>query len=136
MGQYQSSPHMAFLGTELEFNAFTNLLTASAVNKRLLMRILAHLENRDLKDLHGEVALLNEEFRGTIASELKDLIEKHGGRVDAVPQRPVSEGELPRGREEERRGHALPNDPTSDQNTVIGPPLGRDEKELHGIDDV
>jgi hypothetical protein len=127
---------MGFLSTELEFNAFTNLLTAAAVNKRLLMRVLAHLEKKDLKELHDEVAMLNDEFRTTIASELKSLIERHGGRVDAVEPGPVPEGELPRGREEERRGHSLPNEPSSGDDPAIGAPLGRDERELHGVDNV
>ena len=119
---------MGFLSTQLEFNAFTNLLTAAAVNKRLLMRVLAHLEKKDLKVLHEEVAMLNEEFRNTISMELQSLIEKYGGRVESVEARPVSEGELPRGREEERRGHSLANDPGPADAPAIGAPLGRDEK--------
>jgi hypothetical protein len=77
---------MSILSNDLDLNVFTNLLTAAAVNKRLLMRVLAHLEKRDLKELHAEVALLNDEFRGTIERELKDLIERHSGRVGELPE--------------------------------------------------
>ncbi|MEO8068299.1 MAG: hypothetical protein ABI599_11455 [Flavobacteriales bacterium] len=126
---------MTFLSTAPEFEAFANLLTAAAVNKRLLMRILSNLEDKDLVELHEEVAKLNEEFRSTIVSELNELQEL-SGRGTSGPSRPVEPGALPVGREEERRGHSLPNkDAEGDVAGSLGSPLGRDEKELHGVDD-
>jgi hypothetical protein len=47
---------------------------------------------------------------------------------------PVRPGSIPQGREEERRGHALPNAPDTDDDPVEGPPIGKDEK-LHGSHD-
>jgi hypothetical protein len=63
------------------------------------------------------------------------------GTANALKARPVKPGALPRGREEERRGHALPNDPRTmgppgADDGVLGSPLGRDESALHGVDDV
>ena len=68
---------MAFLDTKLEVSAFTNLLAAAAVNKRLLMRILAHLEQRPLEELHKEVAALHDEFLRSVGDEVEALIAQH-----------------------------------------------------------
>jgi hypothetical protein len=116
------------LRSEAEFQAFANLVTASAVNKRLLMRILAHLENKDLSVIHDEVAALDADFRKTVVSELKELLRP-------AADEPIPEGSLPTGREEERRGHALPTDEkagtTGEQDPEV--PIGVDH-ETRGTD--
>jgi hypothetical protein len=53
-----------------------------------------------------------------------------------APSQPVEPGALPKGREEERRGHALPNTPGREDDPTLGAPLGRDEEQLHGVHDV
>jgi hypothetical protein len=112
---------MNLLRSEAEFNAFANLVTAAAVNKRLLMRILAHIEQKDLSVIHDEVAMLDAEYREQIVNELSEL------RTWPADE-PVPAGDLPVGREEERRGHDLPNEggePASDEKPI---PLGTDQR--------
>lgn len=104
-----------------ETEALNNLLTAAAVNKRLLMRILAHLEQKDLDELHAEVAALDAAFRTTARPGL----EKSLAEPEEPTERPLDAGELPVGREEERRGHALPN-PEPHATDHQGAELGRD----------
>jgi hypothetical protein len=111
---------MNLLRSEAEFQAFANLVTAAAVNKRLLMRILAHIEQKDLSVIHDEVAALDAEFREAIVNELSEL-------RTWPPDEPVPPGEIPVGREEERRGHDLPNeDEASTEDKPI--PLGTDQQ--------
>jgi hypothetical protein len=64
--------------TSEEREAFTNLVTAAAVNKRLLMRIVAHLEQRPLEEVHDEVAALDAEFRASVSAGLKTASEQEG----------------------------------------------------------
>jgi hypothetical protein len=103
---------------KVEVDALENLVVAAAVNKRLLMRILAHLERRELADLHDEVAALDHEFRHTVhagmAAEAEPLAEER-----------VPRGDLPVGREEERRGHALANADTK-TSSADSPVIGKD----------
>ena len=109
----------------IEAKALANLVTAAAVNKRLLMRILAHLEQKDLADMHAEVAALDAEFRATVTPEL----EAPGPIIapaHPVDEAPLPEGDIPVGREEERRGHALPNEAEADTDRQ-GNTLGRDQ---------
>ncbi|HEY0976976.1 MAG TPA: hypothetical protein VGE21_05855 [Flavobacteriales bacterium] len=109
-----------------EFKAFANLVTAAAVNKRLLMRILAHLENKEMEDIHEEVAALDTEFRTNVMHE---LLGTTPAPANSEPEAPVQEGDLPQGREEERRGHALPNAESGPGTTTEGAPIGRDIEE-------
>jgi hypothetical protein len=121
------------LRPEAEFQAFVDLLTAAAVNQRLQMRILARLENRSLEDLQEEVAALDTELRGHVIAELGGAIrpDERMRRPEVRREEPVDEGALPVGREEERRGHALPNDTEEElpADSVSGAPLGRDQDE-------
>lgn len=114
------------LNNETEFQAFANLITAAAVNKRLLMRILAHLESKELSALHEEVAALDADFRRTIVAELDELRRQ-------PPEVRLPAGSLPTGREEERRGHALEstNDAASGEAPVgVDHDARRSEKPL------
>ncbi len=106
----------------MEAKALANLVTAAAVNKRLLMRILAHLEQKDLSELHEEVAALDAEFRTAVTAELEGATPDLEA-AQAMPEAPLAEGEIPVGREEERRGHALPNTeevPDGSEGTELG----------------
>ncbi len=103
----------------MEMNALENLVVAAAVNKRLLMRILAHLEGRDPAELHDEVAALDHEFRQTVRAGMSR--DQHD-----IPEEKVRQGELPVGREEERRGNALENKPMK-PDAVTGAALGKDQ---------
>lgn len=109
------------LRSEAEFQAFVNLVAAAAVNKRLLMRIVAHLEGKDLAVIHEEVAALDAEFRSTIGPQLNEL------RANG-PQTRVAPGSIPVGREEERRGHALPNE-EADATQPTGASIGVDHED-------
>jgi hypothetical protein len=109
---------------KVEVDALENLVVAAAVNKRLLMRILAHLESRDLSDLHDEVAALDREFRSMV----------HTGMVaEAEPDKEerVHRGDLPVGREEERRGHALTNTDAK-ASSSDSPVIGKDQPTRKG----
>lgn len=110
------------LRTQGEITAFANLVTAAAVNKRLLVRILAHLENKELTVVHEEVAALDEEFRRQVTDELTELLAPH-----LSVEQPAEKGALPLGREEERRGHALPN--AANAEATADMPLGQDRQE-------
>lgn len=114
-----------------EFKAFANLVTAAAVNKRLLMRILSHLEHKEMGEIHEEVAALDSEFRTTVMHE---LLGTTPAVPVTVPEAPVEQGDLPLGREEERRGHALPNEKGAPDDGVEGAPIGRDAEERSGSD--
>ncbi|MGV3636468.1 MAG: hypothetical protein ACO1NQ_02350 [Flavobacteriales bacterium] len=117
-----NTPSGGELSLTKEAQALIDLVTAAAVNKRLLMRILAHLERKDLVVIHEEVAALDAEFRSTVRAG----VQGPDGQ-DPKPERPVKEGALPVGREEERRGHALPNaDEVADGTT--GNVIGRDDR--------
>lgn len=108
----------------MEAKALTNLVAAAAVNKRLLMRILAHLEGKDLSELHDEVAALDAEFRSTVTTEVEGTAPG-SDEAKAIPEAYLAHGEIPVGREEERRGHALPNTEEM-QDGSEGTDLGRD----------
>ena len=66
--------------------------------------------------LHEEIAGLDTQFRETIFAELNEL-------RNAPPDEPLADGTIPVGREEERRGHALPNGPAAEEA-----PLGVDHE--------
>ena len=106
------------LNNEIEFQALANLLTAAAVNKRLLMRVLAVVEHKELLVLHEEVAALDADFRRTIVAELDELRRQ-------PPEVRLPEGAVPLGREEERRGHAVPNE---DHEASTEAPIGTDHE--------
>ena len=87
------------------------LLTATAINERLLMRIIHTLENSSWERMTDEVEVLR-----------KRLEEE----ADTKPADPVEPGDLPVGREEERRGTDLPSPP--DEEPTAEPPLGTDNE--------
>jgi hypothetical protein len=117
-----SSTHNALDPSRIhvEAQALENLVVAAAVNKRLLMRILARLEGCDLEQLHDEVEALDREFRSTVRDGMS------ADNDDEVREEGIAQGDLPVGREEERRGHGLAN--SGDQSVPSGnTPMGKDQ---------
>lgn len=92
------------------------ILVTTALNQRLLMRILSHLENSSMDRMNREADSFREQFERHYAP---DRVVGSPG-----PDEPVSPGDLPVGREEERRGHDL--DTASDDEVSADAPIGED----------